>query len=166
MILGLSTPTFDLVHVLLNVVGVASGLVVVYGLLTARRLPFWTALFLISSTLAVLTGFLFPFHGITMSIELGILELCFLMLAAVDRYSQLFAGVWRHTYVVSVMVALFCNVSVQIAQIFAKFLAPTARTPWEYGRLFKLAELAAFAFFAIATYFALKRFHNSRGHRL
>jgi len=73
---------------------------------------------------------------------------------------------WRHTYVVSVMIALYFSVFILVAQIFAKFLAPNARTPWEYGRLFNLAELAVFAAFAVATYFALKRFHSRPGHKL
>ena len=46
MILGMTTSTFTLVHVLISLVGIASGLVVVFGLLTGKRLDGWTALFL------------------------------------------------------------------------------------------------------------------------
>jgi len=166
MILGIGTATFTLVHVILNLLGIASGLVVVLGILTARRLPVWTAIFLITTALACLTGFLFPFHGMTLSIEMGIPTLAVVMLAAIDRYTGLFAGMWRHTYVASVMIALYCQVFVLVAQVFQRYLAPNARTPWEYGRLFKLAELVVFAVFAAATYFALKRFHSRTGHKL
>ena len=164
MIFGMSTATFALVHVILSLTGIGSGFVVVFGLLTSRRLPIWTALFLAATALATLSGFLFPFHGMTLSIEMGIPTLAVLMLAVFDRYTALFAGMWRHTYVVCVMIALYCSVFVLVAQIFARFLAPTARTPWEYGRLFKLAELGVFAVFAAVTYFALKRFHSRPGH--
>src|SRR4051812_38829471 len=51
MILGLSTSTFTLIHVLLSLVGIASGFVVLYGLITARRYDRWTLLFL-STTVA------------------------------------------------------------------------------------------------------------------
>jgi hypothetical protein len=166
MILGMSTATLTLAHTILSLAGIGSGLVVVFGLLTARRLPFWTALFLCTTALACLTGFLFPFHGMTLSIEMGIPALAVLLLAAIDRYTGLFAGMWRHTYVVSVMTALYCSVIVLLAQIFARFLAPTARTPWEYGRLFKLAELGVFAVFSVVTWFALKSFHSKPGHRV
>jgi hypothetical protein len=166
MIFGLTLATFTLVHVVLSLLGIASGLVVVYGLLTARRLPAWTAIFFVTTALASLTGFLFPFHGMTLSIEMGIPTLAVLMLAAIDRYTGMFAGMWRHTYVVSVMIALYCSVIVMVGLIFAKFLAPNGRTPWEYGRLFKLAELAIFGAFAVTTYFALQRFHGRPGHRL
>jgi hypothetical protein len=60
MILGMSTLTF--VHVVLSLIGIFSGFVVVYGLFAADRLNGWTALFLITTVLASLTGFLFPFH--------------------------------------------------------------------------------------------------------
>ena len=38
MILGMTTATFTTLHVLISLVGIASGLVVMYGLLTANRL--------------------------------------------------------------------------------------------------------------------------------
>ena len=38
--------TFTLFHVLLSLVAIATGFVVVYGLVTAKRLDHWTALFL------------------------------------------------------------------------------------------------------------------------
>ena len=46
MILGMTTSTFTLVHVLISLAGIGSGLIVVYGLLTAKRLDGWTAIFL------------------------------------------------------------------------------------------------------------------------
>ena len=166
MILGLSTATFTLMQAILSLVGIGAGFVVVFGLLTARPLPVWNALFLSTTALATLAGFLFPFHGMTLSIEMGIPILAVLALAAVDRYTAIFAGMWRHTYVVSVMIALYCSVFVLIAQMFERFLAPTARAPWKYGRLFKMAELAVFVAFAVVTYFALKRFQSRPGHRV
>jgi hypothetical protein len=61
MILGMTTSTFTLVHVLLSLVGIGSGLIVVYGMLTAKRFAGWTAIFLLTTVLTSLTGFLFPF---------------------------------------------------------------------------------------------------------
>ena len=158
MILGLSTAAFTAVHVVLSLLAIASGFVVVFGLLTARRLPFFTALFLATATLTCLTGFLFPFHGMTLSIEMGIPAITVLLLAAIDRYTGIFSGVWRHTYVVCVMVALYCIVVVLVAQLFAQFLAPTARVPWRPGMFLPLAQLAVFVAFVAVTRLALKRF--------
>lgn len=61
MILGMSLQTFTLVHVLISLAGIVSGFVVMYGLLTNKREDGWTAVFLITTVLASLTGFLFPF---------------------------------------------------------------------------------------------------------
>src|SRR5439155_1630882 len=61
MILGMSLATYTFVHVLISLVGIGSGLVVVFGLLTGRRLDGWTALFLASTVATSVTGFGFPF---------------------------------------------------------------------------------------------------------
>jgi len=106
MILGIGAAAFTVVHVVLSLVAIGSGFVVVFGLFTARRLPAWTAIFLATTALANLTGFLFPFHGMTLSIEMGVPAITVLLLAAIDRYTGIFSGVWRHTYVVCVMVTI------------------------------------------------------------
>jgi hypothetical protein len=49
MILGMSLSTYTLVHVLLSLVGIGAGLVAMFGLLAAKRLDRWTALFLITT---------------------------------------------------------------------------------------------------------------------
>ena len=50
------------IHVALSLIGIVSGLVVLYGLLTGRSLDAWTAIFLVTTILTSLTGFpLAPF---------------------------------------------------------------------------------------------------------
>ncbi len=61
MIWSMSPSTFTLVHILVSLVGIGSGLVVMYGLLTRKRLNGWTALFLASTVATSVTGFGFPF---------------------------------------------------------------------------------------------------------
>ena len=51
MVLGMSLETFTLLHVLISLVGIASGLIVLYGFLTNRRLDTWTAVFLVTTAL-------------------------------------------------------------------------------------------------------------------
>jgi len=59
MVLGMSLETFTLVHVLISLVGIASGIVVMYGFLIYQRLERWTAIFLVTTGLTSVTGFLF-----------------------------------------------------------------------------------------------------------
>src|SRR5580658_3941195 len=49
MILGMTLSTFTLVHVLLSLVGIGTGLIVVHGLLNGKRLDRWTATFLLTT---------------------------------------------------------------------------------------------------------------------
>jgi hypothetical protein len=60
MILGMTLFTF--VHVVLSLIGIFSGLIVLFGMFTAKPLDGWTALFLVTTAATSVTGFLFPFH--------------------------------------------------------------------------------------------------------
>src|SRR6267378_2079732 len=112
MIFGMTTFTF--VHVLLSLIGIFSGFVVVFGLLVAKRLDGWTTLFLASTVLTSVTGFLFPFHGFLPSHGVGILSLLALAIAIFARYGRHLIGLWRRTYAITVtaVIALYLNVFV------------------------------------------------------
>ncbi|MGD0955673.1 MAG: hypothetical protein ABR953_02445 [Candidatus Acidiferrales bacterium] len=79
---------FTFVHVVLSLIGILSGLVVAFGLLASKRLDGWTALFLVTTVLTSVTGFLFPFHRITPGIVIGIMSLVVLALAILARYGR------------------------------------------------------------------------------
>ncbi|MDR3726586.1 MAG: hypothetical protein P4K86_06050 [Terracidiphilus sp.] len=161
----MSTAILTLTHTLLSLAGIGAGFAVVFGMLTARRLPFWTSLFFVAATLTSLTGFLFPFSGMTLSLEMEIPTLAVLMVAAVGRYRRNLDGAWRPTYVVCVMAALYFSVVVLVEQIFERFLPPTARAPQRPGLPLTLTQVAVFAVFAVVTPLALKRFRGIAGRR-
>ena len=58
MILGLSIENFTILHVAISLIAIVSGLVVLAGMLQVRRLPGWTALFLVTTILTSVTGFM------------------------------------------------------------------------------------------------------------
>src|ERR1700690_3457347 len=116
MILGMTLSTFAIVHVLLSLIGIGSGLLVVYGLLLGKRFDGATAIFLATTVLTSLTGFLFPFERLLPSHRLGIISLFVLAIAILARYVRHLAGAWRSTYVVSAVLALYLNVFVLVAQ--------------------------------------------------
>ena len=105
MVLGITLQTFTLIHVLISMAGIASGVVVMYGFLTNKRLNGWTAVFLVTTALTSITGFLFPFSGVTPAIKLGVISLVVLALATVSRYPMHLA--WRKTYVITACAALY-----------------------------------------------------------
>jgi hypothetical protein len=119
MILGMTTLTF--VHVVLSLIGILSGFVVVFGLLTSRRMDGWTATFLSTTIAASATGFLFfPFHKFLPSHAVGILSLMVLALATFGRYARHLAGAWNSIYAIGAVFALYLNVFVLIVQLFLK----------------------------------------------
>ena len=77
--------TFTLVHVVLSLVGIGSGFVVVFGMIAAKQLKGWTALFLATTVATSLTGFLFPFHKLLPSHVVGIVSLMVLAVAGGGR---------------------------------------------------------------------------------
>ena len=158
MMLGMSLETFTLVHVVISLVGIGSGLIVMYGLLTAKRLNGWTALFLLTTVLTSVTGFGFPFDHLLPSHKVGILSLLVLAVAIIARYVFHLAAGWRGIYVVSAVVALYLNVFVLVVQLFEKVPALRAMAPTQKEPPFLVAQLFVLALFVALTIIAAKRF--------
>ena len=129
MILGMSLATFTMVHVIISLIGIVSGIIVMFGLLGSDRKPGMTALFLLSTILTSATGFLFPFTQLLPSHILGILSLVLLAIACVALYGMKLSGAWRWIYVVTAMASLYLNVFVLVIQSFLKIPALTALAP-------------------------------------
>jgi len=158
MMLGMTLSAFTLFHVVLSLIGIGSGLIVVFGLLAANRLKNWTAIFLLSTVATSVTGFLFPFHGFKPSYAIGILSLILLVLAIVARYAFHLAGSWRWVYVVSAIVALYFNVFVAIVQSFMKVPALKSLAPTQSEPPFFVAQLTVMAIFVALGIFSVRRF--------
>ena len=150
--------TFTLVHVVLSLVGIASGFVVLFGMFGGKRLDGWTAVFLATTVLTSATGFFFPFHGVTPGIVIGILSLILLAIALVARYMKLMEGGWRTTYVITSVVALYFNVFVLVAQLFMKVPALHALAPHESEPPFLVAQLVVMVVFIVMGRRAVKGF--------
>lgn len=161
MILGMSTATYTLLHVLISLVGIGSGFIVLFGMLTGKRLDNWTAFFLATTVLTSLTGFAFPVQHILPSHVLGILSLIALAIAIVARYSKHMAGGWRRTYVISALIALYFNCFVLVAQSFMKVPALHALAPTQKEPPFAIAQLLVMTLFVVLTTLAVKRFRET-----
>jgi hypothetical protein len=160
MIFGMTTSTYTLVHVLLSLVGIASGLVVVFGLLTGKRLDGWTALFLATTVATSLTGFGFPFDQLLPSHKVGIISLAVLAVAILARYAFHLRGVWRRIYVTTAVAALYLNVFVGVVQAFLKVPALHALAPKQTEPPFLVTQLVVLVLFIVVGIMAAKRFHG------
>ena len=121
---------FTLIHVVISVLGIITGLIVVGGLLAGARLDGWTAVFLATTTLTSVTGFGFPSAQVLPSHIVGAISLVVLALCLAARYWMQLAGRWGTTYVITAVAALYLNVFVLVVQLFVKTpplaqLAPT-----------------------------------------
>lgn len=161
MILGLSTTAFTILHVVLSLAGIGAGLIAVFGLIRAKLLSNWNAFYLFTAVLTSLTGFLFPFKGITPGIVLGVLSLGALLLAIVALYRRGLRGAWRGLYVIAACVALYFNVFVLFAQLFAKVTALKAIAPTPASPAFGVTQLIVMVAFIALTALAFKRFRSA-----
>ena len=118
MILGMSVATFTLVHVALSLVGILTGLVVLFGMFSSKKLPTSTALFLATTVLTSATGFFFPRDHILPAHIVGVISLavCWRSRIFSRSTSVSLAGSWRWIYVVGAVIALYLNVFVGVVQ--------------------------------------------------
>jgi hypothetical protein len=156
MIFGMTLFTF--VHVLLSLIGIFSGFVVVFGLISGKQLSGWTALFLLTTILTSVTGFLFPFHKLLPSHILGVISLVALPLAFYALYSRHLTGAWRRVYVLSAVLALYLNFFVLIAQLFMKVPALKAMAPTQSEPPFLIAQSIALVVFIVLGVLAFLKF--------
>jgi len=161
MILGMSLATFTFVHVLISLIGIASGLVVLLGLLSGKRLDGWTAIFLASTVLTSVTGFLFPVEQVMPSHILGTMSLVVLAVAIFARYPKHLVGGWRRTYVITALIGFYFNVFVAVVQAFAKVPALKAMAPTQKEPPFLVAQLTVLLIFVVLTIRATSRFQLS-----
>jgi hypothetical protein len=151
---------FTIVHVVISLLAIASGFIVLFGMLAGKWLNGWTAFFLATTVATSVTGFGFPFHGVTPGIVLGILSLLVLAVAIYARYARHLAGVWRRIYVISATAALYFNFFVLIVQSFQKVPALKAVAPHQTEPPFLVAQLVALVTFIVLGTLAAKRFRE------
>jgi hypothetical protein len=149
---------YTIIHTLVSLVAIFTGLVVLFGLLADKRLDGWTKWFLIAAVATTVTGFVFPFHGFTPAIGLGLISLPVLALAIYARYPKDLAGAWRWIYVIGAVISLYFNVFVGVVQSFEKIPALKATAPTQSEPPFKLTQLVVLALFVVLTFVAAIRF--------
>jgi hypothetical protein len=149
---------YTIIHTLISLIAIVTGLVVVFGMLAGHRLDGWTKWFLITAVATTITGFFFPFRGFTPAIGLGLISLPFLALTIFAWYSKRLAGSWRWIYVIGAVICLYFNLFVLVVQSFEKIPALHALAPTQTESPFKLTQLVVLAVSALVCIVALIRF--------
>jgi hypothetical protein len=154
----MTLPLFTLVHILISLVGIATGFGTLAGLLADKLFPRWTAWFLVATVATSLTGFFFPLRTFTPATGVGIASLVVLGIAIHALYVRRLERIWRAAFVVSAVVALYLNVFVLIVQLFQKFPALVKLAPTQTEPAFAVTQLLVLLVFAGLTLAALNRF--------
>ncbi len=152
---------FTLIHVAISFIGIGSGCVVMFGLLTRRIFKGWTPLFLITTIATSVTGFGFPFVKFLPSHAVAALSLLLLAFTVLALYRFQLAGPWRWVYVITATLALYFNVFVLVIQAFEKIDALKALAPTQSEPPFAIAQLAVLAIFVLMGILAVIRFRGN-----
>jgi hypothetical protein len=161
MVLGMSLGVFTALHVLISLIAIGTGFIVLFGLINGRLPSPWNTVFLVTTILTSLTGFAFPNTKLTPGIVLGVLSVIALAIAVLALNVFQLNGVWRRTYAISAMIALYFNVFVLIAQLFEHVPALHALAPTGTETPFKVAQTLLLILFIVLITKAAKSFHNT-----
>ena len=120
MFLGLSLSQFTVLHVVISLLAMASGVATLLAMLGGRRASGLVAFFLGTTAATSITGFLFPSQQIGVGHVTGALSLILLLPATAARYRYRLMHAWRWIHVVGIAALLYLNVFIGIRQAFAK----------------------------------------------
>jgi hypothetical protein len=159
MIAGLSFETFVLLHTLISIIAIVTGLVALVAMLRGAAPDWVTHVFLATTALTTLTGFLFPISVITPAVATGIVSTVLLIPAFLGLYAFHLAGAWRWIYAATAVAALYLNCFVFVVQSFQKVSELAALAPTQSEAPFLIAQTALLAAFVWAGWRAARGFH-------
>jgi hypothetical protein len=159
MVLGIRLMEFVFLHVFLSVIGLGAGVFVVLGFFSSKRFSILTTAFVVATFFTSISGFAFPYHGITPGIVLGVVSVLVLILATYALYIKKLAGEWRAMYVITACLALYFNFFVLVAQAFDKVHVLHSIAPSQTSPGFALSQIAVLVLFILVTVRSVQKFH-------
>ena len=151
MLLGLSLSAFTTLHVVISLIAIVAGLIVMFGMVGPYHSGGLAAIFLLFTILTSITGFMFPFNGVTPGILIGILSIILLAIACLALYGLKLGGAWRWIYALTALISLYLNVFVLVIQSFLKIppLHEIAPGNPPAGPAFAVVQGVVLVFFAV-----------------
>jgi hypothetical protein len=159
---GITLSAFTLLHVLISLIGIIAGLIALTGWLNSDPSRTPTAIYLATTILTSVTGFLFPFTKLLPSHIVGIISLVLLAVATFALYGKHLSGLWRPIYTVTATLSLYLNVFVLIVQSFLKVPLLRASAPTQTEPAFLVTQGAALLLFLVLTILTTARFRPVR----
>ena len=159
MMLGLSLSAFTTLHVVISLIAIATGLIALKGMLSSSPPSTVTHVFLVTTVLTSVTGFMFPITVFTPALAFGVLSIILLALALAGLYVFRLAGHWRWIYVATAVTALYLNCFVLVVQMFQKLGPLNALAPTQSEPPFQIAQGLLLVAFLVLGIRAGRRYH-------
>jgi hypothetical protein len=144
--------TLTFVHTAVSLLDLAVGLIVLYGLSEGRRLKPWMGLFIGGAWFTSLSGFLFPIAGPTPALIVGVVAILVLILVFAAQTKG-----WRRIFAGGIVVSVYFQAFVTVAQSFAKIPALKALAPTQTEPPFAIAQLVVLIAFVLAGVVSVKK---------
>ena len=159
MILGMSVETFTVLHVIISIAAILSGLVVLLAMIANRKADGGlAAFFLLTTILTSVTGFFFHSKAIGPPHIVGVISLVVLAVTLIAIYGRRLAGIWRGVFVITAVLALYLNCFVLVVQLFQKIPSLNAFAPTGTEPPFIAAQGATLVLFLVLGFLAFRRF--------
>lgn len=149
--------SLTIVHTLLSFVAIGFGVGATSGLFSGRHSTVWTRWFFITAAAVTLSGFIFPFTGITPAFATGLVSTV-ILIAWFIAHQNGRVGAWRWIYVVGIVASLYLLIFVTIAQAFQKIPVLNALAPTGAEAPFAVAQVIALIVFIVIGVRAVGRF--------
>lgn len=156
--MALYVSLLTIVHTVLSFIAIGLGIGAVARLLGTGYSPRWTGYFFVTAAAVTLTGFIFPFTGVTPAFATGIVSTAILLAWMLARFRFRLAGAWRWVYALSIVASLYLMIFVTIAQAFHKIPFLRMLAPTQSEAPFAIAQAVALVLFVVIGASALRRF--------
>ena len=154
-----------IVHTILSFIAIGLGIIATTGLFAGSHSSGWTKSFFFTALAVTLTGFIFPFTGVTPAFATGIVSMA-VLLAWLIAYRSHLAGSWRWIYALGIVASLYLLIFVTIAQAFQKIPFLQALAPTGSEAPFAIAQVVALIVFIAIGVGVLRRFRPMSSARL
>jgi hypothetical protein len=154
-------------HVVICFIALLAGAMVLSALCRGQRQPTWDAVLLVGTALISLTGFPLTAPPGTPTpdpaVIVGVMELVLVAIAALAIYVGHLVRAWRGVYITTMVLIVYFNAFVAVAQAFLKIgflhaLAPTGKEP-----AFLIAQVLTLALFVVIGVTAFRRYRGPAG---
>jgi len=153
-------------HVILSLVGIASGFMVMRDFFRGRFASATITIFLVTTTLTSLTGYLFERDHVLPSHIVGAIALLVSIPTWLAWRPHRLAGGWMRTFVIGATISQWFNVFVLIAQLFLKVPSLHTLAPKGSEPPFATAQALVLLVFIAAGLVAWRRNGSVTAHRI